>query len=76
MSRKKEKNNLPSLLRKLRGDRSRETIARAVGCSLNTYTAWESGRFMPGVDYLGKLAEVYEVEMAKLIEARATKAEK
>ena len=41
--------------------------AKALGCCVSTISGWESGRNMPSVNFIRKIAEVYGIPLDELI---------
>jgi transcriptional regulator with XRE-family HTH domain len=53
-------------LRKLRGDRTQKSIAKAVGVTPMAISLYESGKRMPRIQTLNKLAKVYNTTVDAL----------
>lgn len=58
-----------ALLRRNRGY-SQEDVAKIMGKSRQTIASWETGRAKPDIDSVEKLAEIYDVPILGVIEAR------
>jgi transcriptional regulator with XRE-family HTH domain len=53
-------------LRKLRGDRTQKSIAKAVGVTPMAISLYESGKRMPRIQTMNKLAKVYNTTVDAL----------
>lgn len=53
-------------LRKLRGDRTQKSIAKAVGVTPMAISLYENGKRMPRIQTMNKLAKVYNTTVDAL----------
>ena len=69
MQQKLDDKNLAINLRKLRGDRSQEAIARDIGVSTSAYVKYENGQRIPRMSILFRIANYFNVDIDTLFHA-------
>ena len=65
----KQTSRFTGILKKLRLAHgfTHQNIADALGCNRATYTYYESGKTIPGIVILEKLADLYDIPLANLL---------
>lgn len=68
-------NTFGERLRELRTKKgcSQRELAEMIGTSQNMVSAWETGRYKPGADYLNDLAALFDVKPDYLLHGQVTK---